>query len=175
MFKKTKIINLIGSPGTGKSLMSVLIFAEMKKRHLQVELVQEYIKRLIWEENTEALQDQFKIAEIQYRSIASINGKIDNIVLDTSLVNNIYYNKPQHTETIKSWLDEFNNVFIFIERNENFPFETQGRIHNLTESIQIEKDLKKLIDKLQLENVIYIKSNSDQKEITNLLEKILEF
>jgi hypothetical protein len=170
--KKTKIINLISSPSTGKSIMSALIFAEMKKNNLQVELVQEYIKRLIWANDTEALKDQYNIAKMQYHSILNMNGKIDYIVLDGSLINNMYYNNDVKAQyEIQNWLNEFENIYIFIERNDKFPFEKEGRIHNLIESIKIEQELKKLVLNLQLD-VKYIKSNSEPEFIKNLVANL---
>ena len=42
------IVNFISGPGCGKSLMSVLCYAELKMKHLKVEYVPEYAKGLVW-------------------------------------------------------------------------------------------------------------------------------
>lgn len=46
---KTTVINLIGSPGTGKSTIAAELFARMKWLGFDVELVSEYAKELVWE------------------------------------------------------------------------------------------------------------------------------
>ena len=45
---KTIVINLIGSPGTGKSTLASELFSKMKWQGYDVELVSEYAKELVW-------------------------------------------------------------------------------------------------------------------------------
>lgn len=47
--EKTIVVNLIGSPGTGKSTIASELFAKMKWEGFDVELVSEYAKELVWE------------------------------------------------------------------------------------------------------------------------------
>lgn len=52
---KTKVINLYGGPGTGKSTTAGALFAEMKFRGINCEYVQEYAKDKAWEFGTNHL------------------------------------------------------------------------------------------------------------------------
>ena len=45
---KTKVINLVAGPSSGKSLVAALLFAELKMLHYKAEYIQEYAKILIW-------------------------------------------------------------------------------------------------------------------------------
>ena len=47
--KRTKIVNLYGGPGTGKSTTAAALFAEMKIRGVNCEYIQEYAKDKAWE------------------------------------------------------------------------------------------------------------------------------
>ena len=47
----TKIINLYGAPGSGKSTIASGLFFHMKMAGLNVELASEYIKSKVFEEN----------------------------------------------------------------------------------------------------------------------------
>lgn len=45
----TKVINLYGGPGTGKSSTAGMLFAHLKLRGVNCEYVQEYAKDAAWE------------------------------------------------------------------------------------------------------------------------------
>ena len=55
---KTTVINLIGSPGTGKSTIAAELFARMKWLGFDVELVSEYAKELVWEQRHETFKNE---------------------------------------------------------------------------------------------------------------------
>ena len=48
---ETKVINLFGNPGSGKSTVAAYLFSELKSRGLEVELVTETAKDLVWDED----------------------------------------------------------------------------------------------------------------------------
>ena len=177
----TKVINLIGAPSVGKSVLMAMIFIELKKRNLKCEMVQEWVKNIIWQNELETVKNQHYIIQQQYKSIKCLVNKVDYIVLDTSLVNYMYYNKT-YSENIcnvektekyaKELLEEFDNIYIFVKRNHSFVFEKEGRIHTYEESLKIEKEMENLIDELNLES-IKIQATSDEKYISELVNKFL--
>ena len=48
---KTKIINIFGNPGSGKSTIAAYLFTALKSRNIEVELVTETAKDLVWDED----------------------------------------------------------------------------------------------------------------------------
>lgn len=54
-YKKPLVINLFGAPGAGKSTGAAIVFAELKKRGVNAELVTEFAKDKTWEGNAIAL------------------------------------------------------------------------------------------------------------------------
>jgi len=74
---KTKVINFVAAPSSGKSLMAALIFSELKMRHYKAEYVQEYAKTLIWQNRLEELANQYKVSLVQFYMINSINSQVD--------------------------------------------------------------------------------------------------
>jgi adenylate kinase family enzyme len=52
---ETLFVNLFGSPGTGKSTMAASIFAELKWRGVDCEIVTEYAKELTWKAKKESV------------------------------------------------------------------------------------------------------------------------
>lgn len=177
--KRTKVVNLIGAPSSGKSLCAGLIFAELKIKNYTTEYVQEYVKHLVWKGDLETVKNQYYVSSQQYKLLKNINGKVDYIVTDGSLIHGLYYNKTykdnvsnieKTEEKIIEYLSEFDNIFIFLERNEKFRYETEGRIHSFEESIKIESDLKKLLDSLNLE---YLCIKSDKENVKNMINYII--
>jgi len=163
---KTKVINLIGAPGVGKSTFAALIYANLKLKHKSVEYVQEYVKHLIWQDKTDELNNQYYVSQQQYKMLKAINGKVEYIITDGALFHGLYYNEvfpwnvsniQKTREMILSKMDEFDNIYIFLERGD-FPYEKEGRVHTYEESIKIEEELLKLLETHQID---YYRIKSD--------------
>lgn len=177
---ETTIVNFISGPSSGKSVMSSLIFSELKMRHYKAEYVQEHAKMLIYQKRFEELNNQYNVSMEQYKMLKSINGKVEYICTDSPLLIGLYYNKKYkdnicNVEKVEKWLlekiKEFNNVYIFLERNENFPFEKEGRVHNEEQSKEIDKELKELLNEF---NIPYITILSERDSVDKILKFILE-
>ena len=165
----TKVINLIGAPGVGKSTLMAMIFVKLKERNIKCEMVQEWVKKLIWTGDTSIISNQHYIITEQYRAIAELVGKVDYIVLDTSLVNYIYYNRTSaenvcNVEKTEKYaidlLNSLENIFVFVKRNPDYLFENEGRIHTETQSVTIEREMFELVH-ANLQNVLYFNDNLD--------------
>ena len=52
------IVNLLGTPGAGKSTGCAYIFSKLKLAGYNVEMITEFAKDKVWEENQAALDDQ---------------------------------------------------------------------------------------------------------------------
>lgn len=178
--KKSVYINFVGAPSSGKSLMSALTYAELKSRHRNVEMVQEYAKMLVYMENFEMLNCQWMVSYEQAKMLKALQGKVQYICTDCPLVIGLYYNRyypdnvcdVQKTEQmIVSKMKELEpSVYVFLERNESFPYETEGRVHNEEEARLIDTQLKALLDELQ---VRYISIKSDKANVPGLVDHIL--
>jgi len=176
----TKIINLVGSPSSGKSLIAALLFAELKMMHKRTEYVQEYAKTLVWQNRLDELANQYNVTMEQYKMINSVNQKVEFICLDSPLLLGLYYNRhhPDNVSNVekteKMILDkmkEFHNIYIFIERNTEFPYEIEGRIHNEQESNEISL---KLIDILKEFKLPYKSFRSDKSNVQEMIQYILD-
>lgn len=66
----TKIINIFGGPGVGKSGIAAGVFSKMKANHIQVEFAAEVAKDYVWEERFNVLKnDQLAIFAKSHRRI----------------------------------------------------------------------------------------------------------
>ena len=138
--RQTLVVNLIGGPCSGKSTIAAELFARLKKMGIHCELVTEYIKERIYEENKTMPINQIAIFGMEHYSISNKIGKVDVIVHDGSFINNIIYkneDNPEFDKLIIAEYKKFNNLDFFIKRG-NIEFEEYGRIHNLEQSNELD-------------------------------------
>jgi nicotinamide riboside kinase len=92
-----KVINILGGSGIGKSTTAAGLFYEMKKMRLEVELVQEYAKDLVWEKRSNVLEDQIYVFAKQQRRIRRLmDNNIEWVITDSPLLLSLVYLRP-HT------------------------------------------------------------------------------
>lgn len=171
---QTLVINLIGGPCSGKSTIAAELFARLKKMGIHCELVPEYIKERIYEENKTMPVNQITIFGMEHYAISNKIGKVDVIVHDGSFINNIIYKKkdnPEFDALIISEYKKFNNLDFFIKRG-NIEFEDYGRIHNLKQSKELDKLIKETYKKYGLIFIEVEARDAVDKIIPIVLNKI---
>lgn len=177
----TIVVNFISGCGCGKSLSAALTFAELKMKHLNVELVQEYAKILVWQNRLDELDNQYQVTTEQYKMIKALQGKVDYIVCDSPLLVGLFYNRYSKTnvsnvyktqEMILNKMDEFTNVYIFLERNPEYPFTQEGRLQNEQEAKIIDQQMKELLYEF---NLPFLSIKSSKDSIQTILDYILTF
>ena len=142
-----KVINLFGGPGSGKSTTAAGLFYFMKLQHLNVELVTEYAKDLLWSGRLQNLLDQQEyIFAKQNHKLHRLRGKVDFAITDSPILLSYAYPKVnQEQKNTDKWPaldaflefvvkinDTYDNINICLLRPERF--ETVGREHNLEQS-----------------------------------------
>jgi hypothetical protein len=161
------------------STMSSLVYAELKMLHKSAEIVPEVAKWLIYREEFEKLNDQYFVSSEQYKQIKALDGKVEYVIGDSGIFSGLYYNRAyksnmsdiQKTEQmILDKNNEFHNIYVYIVRNKNFPFEKEGRVHTEEESMIIDKEIKYLLDEY---NIKYLSVLSDKTSIPTIMNYIL--
>ena len=173
-YDETLVINLIGGPCSGKSTVAAELFARLKKMGVHCELVSEYIKERIYEENKTITTHQISIFGMEHYSIVNKIGKVNVIVHDGSFINNIIYKpieNPEFDNLIVSEYHKFNNLDFFIKRG-NIEFEDYGRIHNLKQSKELDKIIKDTYNKYGLSFIEVEARDAVDKIIPILLKKL---
>lgn len=168
------VINLFGSPGTGKSTLSAYIFSKLKLMGVNCELVSEFAKDLVWEENYTALENQLYISGHQSYKLSKLKGKVDVVIVDSPLILGGFYN---HDENINEDLNKlllkifnsYNNMNFFLKRVKKY--NPVGRIQTEEESNEIAKELLDLIDNFNLDYEIV---TGDLSGGDYILDKILK-
>lgn len=152
---KTKVINLIGGPGIGKSTLSAELYAVMKKKGMDVEMVREVAKKYAINGRKINAFDQLSILGEQIKEESSLFGKVEYIVTDSPVLLGDFYFRTNHdqdfmTTPIKEYYRfaenqnvKFINVLMprNVEYNQNGRFESEVEAKNL--DVQLERYLNR--------------------------------
>ncbi len=178
------IINFFGGPGIGKSTQSAGLFTEMKKCHMDVELIFEYPKVVAWEENFSAIKDQYFISANQHRNISRLYGKVKYIIVDSPIILSVVYKekynkKPEYPAMFYdktfddfqlSLFKKYDNLNIFLCRDDS-TYTKNGRFQDLKEAKEIDDDIK---NKLNVNNIPYIEfpvHNNTHVDVFNYIKE----
>ena len=181
----SKIINLFGGPGIGKSSIASGLTYKLKKNHINCDNPYEFPKILAWDENYSAISDQLYVVANQHRGIVKSFGKVDYIILDSpillSLIYKDYYNKQRKSDypskLYKSSFDNmildmhngYDNINILLKRQPGNHNEKE-RYHNLEQSIEIDAMIE---DSLKLHNIEYFSAEVGDNTLNEIYNIIL--
>lgn len=164
------VINLFAGPGSGKSTTCAGLFSKLKLAGINCEMVLEYAKELVWENNLETLDDQIYIFAEQLHRLNRLKDKVDVIITDSPLLLSIIYNKSNSlyfNRLVKEQFNKFNNINYYIKRNN--VFNPAGRIQNLKQAL--EKDIE--IYNMLLNNKINYKSFDKEIAVDEIFNDIM--
>lgn len=157
----TKIINLFGGPGSGKSTITSGLFYELKKRNISCDNPYEFPKQVAWEQNSSQINDQLFIFASQHRGIVRSYGKVDYIILDSPLLLSLAYKNGYESGYPSSLYDntfdnmvlnifnQYENINLFLDRPEDF--QDEGRFQDYKESLEFDNKIKGILDKHSIE------------------------
>ncbi len=169
------VINFCGSAGAGKSTAALGLAYEMKKRYIEVELIDEYAKRLVHANSQHMMADQLTILAEQnsrhYYASQDYNG-IEYIVTDSPLFLSAFYAPPSYPESFKRYVIDtfngYNNFNIFIERS--FPYKQNGRVQTEEESDADSKRMKELLTENGINYIIMPASDDVPLKVLDILK-----
>lgn len=158
--KKTKIINLFGAPGAGKSTGAAYIFYNLKTFNINCEYVTEFAKDKVWEENNVVFEDQNYMFGKQSFKLSRVNGKVDVIVTDSPLLLPAFYGndncKDLRAQLALKTFNNYDNLNFFISRTKDY--NPDGRHQTELESDKVSQELKEFLD---LNGVQYVDISGD--------------
>lgn len=161
------IINLFGAPGAGKSTGAAYIFSKLKMLGVNAELVTEFAKDKVWENNTEVLSNQTYVFGKQHFRISRCANKVDVIVTDSPLLLSTLYNKSDllgddFNNLVAKIFKSYNSVNYLIERDK--PYNQTGRLQTEAESDMLADTLKQLLHKYDIPYKVR-KGNIDEYDL----------
>lgn len=146
---KGKIVNLFAGPGTGKSTTCAALFAELKYRGHNTEMVLEYAKDAAWERRGhKVFQAQEYIFGKQHFRMSRVAEEVDFAITDSPIFLSIVYSKPGYIPSlplvIREAYDQYDNLNIFLKRNK--PYNPKGRLQNEEEARQKDLEILAVLD-----------------------------
>ena len=155
--KNTKIINLFGGPGSGKSTITSGLFYELKKRNISCDNPYEFPKQVAWEDNKSQITDQLYIFANQHRGIVRSYGKVDFIILDSPILLSLAYKDgydkgypaslygESFDKMVFDVYNQYTNINFLLNRDDK-KYQTDGRFQSQTESSMFHKKIKNILD-----------------------------
>lgn len=165
METKQIVINLIGGPGIGKTILAADIFSKLKKNGVTCSVAPEYIKDLLMRKAMKEITCQVKLFAEQHFILFSLTGEVEVIVTDAPLLLFPSYDKtkcPHLKALVLKEYNQYDNLLYFIERDLNVPYETVGRYQDLDGAKQVDEDLKEFLseNKISYETITGIGPDS---------------
>ncbi len=142
------VVNLFGTPGAGKSTGAAYIFSNLKMRGINAELVTEFAKDMVWEDNKEVFKNQAYIFGTQSFRISRCQDKVDVIVTDCPLFLTVFYNQSpilgkQFNDVVFSVFNSYNNINYFIDRVKDY--NPIGRLQTEKESLALKAPMLQML------------------------------
>lgn len=174
-----KIINFFGGPGVGKSTIAAELFVTLKKKQLEVELVTEYAKDLVYEERYNVLEDQIYILAKQNRRLLRLlHTGIDFVITDSPILMGVeYYRQNGGTSSnfislAKEVFDSYDNLNFLLRRNSELEYKGVGRLQkSVEEAREIDTEIHDLLKEFKIPYRWCVVNKHDQDE---LIQKVVE-
>lgn len=146
----TRVINLFGGPGSGKSTLSCELFYKLKRQGLSTELVREYVKDWAWEGRKVGNFDQIYICGKQAKKESSLYHKVDTVVTDSPLLLSPFYEEFYQgrdivRDSVLKFLaaakqDGIQHLNFFVTRKKKYDpkgrYETEEQVRNIDEAMK---------------------------------------
>jgi len=158
-------INFYGGPGSGKSVVSALLFAELKIHHFKAELVREVAKDKVYQgiDMREAGPDlQLMIFSEQLGRELIVEKNVDYLISDSPLFLNAFYSGQDALLEIAKKRNHRKDFHIWLEREANEEFQSEGRSHTKKQSLSIDVTMKQFLLDAGL-NLLTVKGTSKEK------------
>lgn len=138
-----KVINLFAGPGTGKSTTAAALFAELKYRNVNAELIQEAAKDAAWEGRSGKFfaAQQYILGEQSWRQMR-LRGGVDIAVTDSPLPMGLVYMTdsfpaPSLRQMVMEDFHHYDNFNVFLVRGDK-PYNSKGRLQDEDQAKQLD-------------------------------------
>ena len=174
----TRVINVIGGPGCDKSLVTSAIILFLKLHNKTVEVIPDYAKSLVWQQNFEVLKNQYFIAQQQFDMLNLIDGQVHFLINECSLPQLLFYNEnyaenicdvAKTRDQILQWYRQNDNINILVQRGQKKYVRT-GRFQDEEQAREVDQGLQAILER---EHLPYTVLPPDVKAINAFVEALL--
>ncbi len=174
----TRVINIIGGPGSGKSLIAAALMLHLNLHQKTTETIPDYAKSLVWQNSHQVLKNQYFIAQRQFEMLELLDGQVQYLITECSLPQVLFYNEnyPDNIcdiakthKQILDWHQQFDNVNILVQRSSK-KYVRSGRFQEEEEAIAMDHGLRSL---LQREAMPFTELAPDVTQINAFADRLL--
>ena len=151
----TRVINVIGGPGSDKSFYAAAILLQLNLQNRTVETIPDYAKSLVWQQNYQVLKNQYFIAQRQFEMLELLDGQVQFLITECSLPQILFYNEtyPENicdiakTRTqILDWHHQFDTINLLVERGDK-KYVRSGRFQDEEQARDVDRGLRALLER----------------------------
>lgn len=153
--KEVIVVNIIGGPGVGKSILTSDLFSALKKDFISCDISHEYIKRKLREKALKAVESQIYIFAKQQFQLFSMKDEVDVIITDSPLIFCAIYDKtkcPFLKDLILKEYSKYDNLNYLLYRDTDIPYEQEGRYQDSEGAKKVDTQI---LDFITTENIEY--------------------
>ena len=177
--KECLVVNIIGGPGTGKSILASEVFSKLKRDGVTCDVAWEYIKRKLREKALKVVQSQLYLFGKQQFQLFTMKDEVEVVITDAPLLLFSYYDKtrcPYLRDMVINEYNKYNNLLYFIERDLSVEYETEGRYQDLEGAKEVDIELRKFLDdnNIQYKLIKGIGSNSLETITNDIKNKLTQ-
>jgi len=148
-YNECVVVNIIGGPGTGKSILASEVFAKVKREGITCDVSWEYIKRKLREKALKVVQSQIYIFGKQQFQLFTMKDEVKVVITDAPFILGPYYDTskcPYLKALVLHEYNKYNNLLYLIERDLTVPYETEGRYQDSVGAKLVDIGLKTFLD-----------------------------
>lgn len=177
---KTKILNLYGGPGSGKSTSAAYLYHQMKCQHINAELVREYVKEWAWEARKFSMYDQIYFLGKQCRKESMLYGKVDWIITDSPVMMVVYYAQKYCSQAVSEGVraatlalyrqaaeDGHEHHHVLLSRN--VPYQSEGRYQSEAQALEMDDEISHMLTSLRIP---IIHATTGEENLDKLLDQV---
>lgn len=169
------VINLFGVPGSGKSTGAAYIFSRLKMNGINAELITEFAKDKVWENNTEVFKNQAYLFGKQSYKMSRCRDKANVLITDSPLPLSIFYNNDavlgeDFNKTVMNVFNSYNNLNYLLLRVK--PYNEAGRHQTERESDELKQPM---IDLLHDRKIEYTEHSGNAEGYEEIISDILMY
>lgn len=171
-----RIINLYAGPGTGKSTTMAALFAELKYRGYNTEMITEVAKDAAWEGRGEKFfRAQDYIFGKQHFRIQRTIDDVEFLVTDAPLLQNLVYGKghplfPELQELIRAANRQYESIDVFLARSDEKPYNPKGRFQTEEQARAKDQEIMDMLDENLVDYYNMTFGRHNVKSIINIME-----
>ncbi len=148
-------VNIYGGPGVGKSTLAARIYSDLRRRFVNVELVQEVVKQYVYAGRTLQPWDYVHLFGQQFEAEhLPLSAGVKTIVTDSPLFLQCIYafecDSPVYEQLVdicRIWDEEYSVFNILVLRSSSTPYETLGRWQDKKGAEKVDKVVREHLDR----------------------------